>query len=166
MATGCILRRFGIGVSLGRSIGYNASMFPNHTNLKRHSIAILIFALLALPYHTVRGCCCDNPTAQSTCACDGCCCQASHQQSSSSDGCSDPSCESCRKDCKCQKQIEQNKVVRKVEHPSTVAPIAGWSHTIDLQPICILAVSITTLDAAWLNSTYNQRRASLSVWLK
>ena len=142
-------------------------MFSSHAILKRHSIAILIFALMALPYHTVRACCCLNPTAQSKCACDGCCCQMSDQQSSSNDDCSDPSCETCRKDCKCQKQIEQNKVVRTLEKLVADSPVSiNWVPP-SLQPVNSSAVTVVAdLDLAWLDSTYNQRRALSSVWLK
>ena len=140
-------------------------MFQRHAILKRHSIAILIFALLVLPYHTVRACCCGNPTVQSTCACDGCCCQTSKHLPDNED-CSEPGCKSCQDDCKCQTQLEQNKVVRTVENSTADSPVSTDGVPLSLQPICVSTIAAVGLDAAWLDSTYNQRRASLSVWLK
>jgi len=147
---------------------YNRGMFSRHAILKRCWIAMLIFALLSLPYHSVRACCCSDVTAGNVnaCACNGCCCQSSSPPSSDSDGGADAGCETCQDDCKCQKRIEQNKVVRNVEQSSVAPSTSSWSYTIGVRSISISVVTVTTLDVAWLSSTYNQRRALSSVWLK
>ena len=147
---------------------YNSPMSSRHAILKRHWIAMLVFALLVLPYHSVRSCCCADVTAASgsATACNGCCCQSPSQPSSDSDGGADAGCEACQDDCKCEKRIEQNKVVRNVEQSSVAPSTLNWSYIIGVQSISVSVVTVTTLDVAWLNSTYNQRRALSSVWLK
>ena len=147
-------------------------MFSRHANLKCHWIAMLVFALLALPYHSVRSCCCADVTAASSsgsanaCACNGCCCESSTPPLSDDDGVADAGCKTCQDDCKCQKRIEQNKVVRNVEQSSADTPTLNWSRTIGVRSTSASVLTVTTLDAAWLNSSYNQRRALSSVWLK
>lgn len=148
-------------------------MVLTHNNLKRGWVTLLVFALLALPYHSVSACCCAGGLSSNISVSTDCCCQrlpSPIQSYADADcstvDCSSGCCKSCQHDCQCQKRIEQNKVVRTSETSAAQKALLTDRYVDHIQHVNIVGLLLVTLDRAWVHSTHNQRRAMQSVWLK
>lgn len=164
------------------------------SNMNWLAVAVLIFAMLAMPLQRSQGCCCDAASADArkiaTCDCcdahgskltgiaqgrialqyfdddavDDCCCHRHRRGTGDPDG-SSQSCDRCDKNCDCALGVEPSKFIVGVENfEAQWAAVLALVWPVDRGNAVWFVVQ--RIDLCAVNRSHNQRQAWLAVWLK